>query len=94
MVPSAERQPQDLGEEEAERLRRSHFRLRKASQDLEAFTAPRRMKGRWDNAPVPDEAMEAARAELVASYRALWALHGEILGWPPPSGPGGADPKP
>lgn len=81
MAPPAARRPQDLDEEEAERLRRAHFRLRKASQDLEAFTAPRRMKGRWDNAPVPDEAMDAARAELVTSYQAVWATCGDLLGW-------------
>ena len=84
MGPSADRQPQDLGEEDAERLRRAHGRLRKASQDLEAFTVPRRMRGRWDNAPVPDEAMNAARLELGAAYGALWAAYGELLGWPFP----------
>lgn len=85
MAPTAERQPQDLGEEEAERLRRAHFRLRRASQDLEAFTAPKRMKGRWDNAPVPDEAMDAARAEVAASYRLLWEAYRDLLGWSPPA---------
>lgn len=92
MATSPERRPQELEEEEAERVRRGHVRLRKASQDLEAFTAPRRMRGRWDNAPVPDEAMDAARAELVASYRALWAVYGELLGWAPPPVQGDAAP--
>lgn len=89
MVLPADRSPQDLEGDDAERLRRGHARLRKASQDLEAFTVPRRMAGRWDNAPVPDEAMDAARAELDASYRALWSAYGELLGWTPPrpSGP-------
>ena len=85
MASPDHRQPQDLGEEEAERLRRSHFRLRKASQDLEAFTAPKRMRGRWDNAPVPDEAMGAARTELIAAYQSLWLAYGELLGWEPPA---------
>ncbi|HEX2698892.1 MAG TPA: hypothetical protein VHM89_01650 [Acidimicrobiales bacterium] len=89
MATPGDRQPQELGEEEAERLRRSHGRLRKASQDLEAFTVPKRMRGRWDNAPVPAEAMDAARAELHAAYVALWSVHGELLGWaPPPAGDG------
>lgn len=86
MAPSDSRQPQDLDEDEAERLRRGHVRLRKASQDLEAFTVPKRMRGRWDNAPVPHEAMDAARAELTASYRALWTAYEELLGWTVPPG--------
>ena len=81
MAPPDPRQPQDLDEDEAERLRRGHFRLRKASQDLEAFTVPKRMRGRWDNAPVPAEAMDAARAELAAAYQALGAAYEELLGW-------------
>ena len=81
MAPSEPRQPQDLEEGEAERLRRGHVRLRKASQDLEAFTVPKRMRGRWDNAPVPVEAMDAARAELAAAYRALASAYEELLGW-------------
>lgn len=85
MAPPDQRQPQDLGDEEAEQLRRSHFRLRKASQDLEAFTAPKRMRGRWDNAPVPDEAMDAARSELAAAYDALWVEYRVLLGWEPPA---------
>jgi hypothetical protein len=84
MAPPAPRSPQDLDEDEAERLRRLHVRLRKASQDLEAFTVPRRMKGRWDNAPVPDEAIDAVRRDLGAAYGALWAAYGELLGWPAP----------
>ncbi len=76
-----ERSPQDLDVAEAERLRRLHVRLRKASQDLEGFTVPRRMKGRWDNAPVPDEAVKATGAELAAAYGALWSAYRELLGW-------------
>lgn len=79
----AERQPQDLSEDEAEQLRRAHHRLRKASQDLESFTAPRHMRGRWEPALVPDEAMTAARAELVAAYISVWRAYTELLGWAP-----------
>ncbi len=85
-VPTPEdRPPEELAEEDAERLRRAHHRLRKASQDLEAFTAPRRMRGRWEPAPVPAEAMDAARSELATSYQALWELYRELLGWEPPA---------
>lgn len=88
-MASAERPPQDLETDESERLRRAHVRLRKASQDLEAFTVPVKMRGRWDNAPVPDEAMTAARAEVDLAYRALWDAYAELLGWAPPAGPAG-----
>lgn len=85
MPAAADRAPQDLDEASADRLRLGHGRLRKASQDLEAFTVPRKMRGRWENAPVPDEVMQAARTELAESYRALWAAYGELLGWAPPA---------
>lgn len=85
MPTPAARSPEDLAEEDAERLRRAHHRLRKASQDLESFTAPRRLAGRWAPAPVPDEAMDAARAELATAHAAVWDLYGELLGWPPPA---------
>ena len=86
--PAEERSPQDLSEDDAERVRRAHHRLRKASQDLEAFTAPRQMRGRWDPAPVPTEAMDAARHEMAVAYRALWDAYEELLGWErPPAQP-------
>ena len=88
MAAPPDRSPQDLEAAEAERLRRAHMRLRKASQDVEAFTVPERMRGRWDNAPVPAEAMEAARAELVVAYRVLWEAYGDLLGWSPPDAGG------
>lgn len=85
VAPAEERSPQDLSEEDAERVRRAHHRLRKASQDLEAFTAPRHMRGRWEPAPVPAEAMDAARAELEVAYRAVWDAYRELLGWAGPT---------
>ena len=88
MPAPGDRPPQNLTDEEAERLRRAHHRLRKASQDLEGFTAPRHVRGRWEPAPVPEEAMDAARRELVGSFSALWREYGELLGWDaPPSTP-------
>lgn len=83
----ADRQPQDLEDEESERLRRAHHRLRKASQDLEAFTAPRRMRGRWEPAPVPAEAMDAARAEMAIAWAALWREYADLLAWDQPAPP-------
>jgi len=76
-----------LPDEDAERVRRAHLRLRKASQDLEAYTAPVAMRGRWDPAPVPDQAMAGARADLHAAYTALWSLYADLLGWDPPPCP-------
>ncbi len=84
MTAAGERQPQDLSEEEAERIRRAHHRLRKASQDLEGFTAPKAMRGRWEPAPVPAEAMDAARRELAESYRSLWSAYRDLLRWDAP----------
>jgi hypothetical protein len=81
------RPPQDLGAEEADGLRRAHHRLRKASQDLESFTAPPRMKGRWEPLAVPDEVMEAARSEMGAAWAALWRQYAELLGWEAPGAP-------
>ena len=86
MVPP-DRRPEDLTDDEAERLRRAHHRLRKASQDLEAFTAPRRMRGRWEPQAVPDEAMDGARGEMAVSWAALWRDYAELLGWEPPAAP-------
>lgn len=84
MAAPEERRPEDLSEEDAERLRRAHLRLRKASQDLEAFTVPKRIRGRWDPVPVPPDVVQGVREELAASYRAVWALQRELLGWEEP----------
>lgn len=81
-----------MSEEQAEELRRAHYRLRKASQDLEGFTAPKSMRGRWEPAAVPDEAMDAARAELGAAYERVLSLNAEYLGWEPP-GAAGSPPR-
>lgn len=77
----------ELSEEQAERVRRAHHRLRKASQDLEAYTAPKALRGRWDPAPVPEEAMQGARTDFASAYTALWALYAELWGWEPPGQP-------
>jgi hypothetical protein len=79
------RQPEELTEDEREALRRAHIRLRKTSQDLEALLATPKMRGRWDPAPVPAEAMEGAKSELVKAYAKLWALQRDLLGWDLPA---------
>lgn len=84
--PDAPRQPEELSEEEREELRRAHIRLRKTSQDLEAMLATPKMRGRWDPAPVPPEALEGAKSELVKAYAKLWILHRDLLGWDLPAG--------
>ena len=84
MPSPAPRQPEELTEEEREELRRAHIRLRKTSQDLEALLATPKMRGRWDPAPVPPEAMEGAKSELVKAYAKLWSLQRELLGWDVP----------
>ncbi|MGH9177781.1 MAG: hypothetical protein ACRD0N_04410 [Acidimicrobiales bacterium] len=84
MSDTGPRRPEDLDGEAAERLRRAHLRLRKASQDLEGFTAPPHQRGRWAPAPVPDEAIDAARAELAAAYQNVWTAYRELLGWEAP----------
>lgn len=86
MPPDAPRQPEELTEEDREQLRRAHIRLRKTSQDLEALLATPKMRGRWDPAPVPAEAMEGAKSELVKAYAKLWTLQHELLGWDLPAG--------
>ncbi len=77
---SGRRRPSELDEEERARLRRAHFRLRNASQALEALTASPKQRGRWDPAPPTDEALEGARAELRIAYDAVWALEAELFG--------------
>lgn len=74
------RAPDDLSAEERERLRLGHHRLRKASQDLEGITAPTPLRGRWQPAAAPPEAVDAALRELEAAYAALRRLYETLLG--------------
>lgn len=86
MPDAPARPPEELTEEEREELRRAHIGLRKTSQDLEAMVAATKMRGRWDPAPVPEEALDGARRELVRAYRKVWRLQHELLGWDLPEG--------
>lgn len=89
-MPDAQpRRPEDLSEEDRERIRLAHHRLRKASQELEALTAPRPVRGRWDFVPAPPEVLDSVRSELHAAYNEVWRAHAEVLGWEAPAGLGG-----
>ena len=77
----APRRPEELSEDDRERIRRAHHRLRKASQEVEALLAPRSMRGRWDPVAAPPEVLATVRAELADAYEALVRLHHELLGW-------------
>lgn len=79
---------EELSEDDRERLRRAHHRLRKASQELEALTAPRPVRGRWDFVAAPPEVMGTVRAELADAYREVTSLHDELLDWQPPADAG------
>jgi hypothetical protein len=74
------RRPEQLTDEERARLSRAHFRLRNASQALEALTASQKQRGRWEPTPPTDEALEAARTELRTAYEAVWRIEAELLG--------------
>ena len=76
----------DLSEEDRELIRRSHHRLRKASQELEALIAPRSMRGRWEPVVAPPEVVDHVRSELSAAWDELGRLHHELLGWAPQGG--------
>ena len=88
MTGDERRRPEDLSEEDRERVRRAHHRLRKASQELEALVAPRSMRGRWEPVTAPPEVVQTVRAELAAAYAEVGRVHHELYGWQPPAGLG------
>lgn len=73
--------PEDLSEDDRERLRRAHHRLRKASQELEALTVPRPVRGRWDFVAPPPEVLATVRVEFEGAYQEVTTLHEQLLGW-------------
>lgn len=86
-MPSPERRrPEDLTEEERERVRLAHHRLRKASQELEGLLATKPVRGRWEPTPAPPEVLEVALTDLERAYKELWLLQRDLLGWSPPPG--------
>ncbi|MGH3794175.1 MAG: hypothetical protein ACRDRT_08990 [Pseudonocardiaceae bacterium] len=82
----AVRKPEELSEQERERLHQAHQRLRNTSHALEALTVVKPVRGRWVARPAPAEALEAAQAELHEACQAVWAAQREMLGWDPPAG--------
>jgi len=78
-----QRKPEELSEEERQRLHRAQQRLRNASQALEALTVIEPLRGRWTPTPAPPEALAAARAELDQAYREVVGALSEVLGWEP-----------
>jgi hypothetical protein len=87
----APRRPEDLSEEERQRLHRAHQRLRNASQALEALTVIEPVKGRWKPTPAPAEALEAAQLALHEACQELWRAQRELLGLDSPPGPAAGD---
>ncbi len=83
------REPEELSQEERQRLHRAHQRLRNASQALEALTVVEPVRGRWPARAVPVDALEAAQADLHEACLKLWCTQQELLGLPTPTG--GAD---
>jgi hypothetical protein len=71
-----------LSPAERKQLRRSHERLRAASQELEGLVATEPVRGRWEPEPPPPEILEAARANLARAYEEVSRCHQEILGNP------------
>jgi hypothetical protein len=78
------RTPDELDEDERQRLHRAHQRLRNASQAFEALTVIEKVKGRWAATPAPPEALTGAGVEFSQSYREVWEVLGELLSLSPP----------
>ncbi|MFN2494814.1 MAG: hypothetical protein ABR608_02730 [Pseudonocardiaceae bacterium] len=86
----ARRKPEELSEEERQRLHRAHQRLRNASQALEALTVVEPVRGRWAATPAPFDVLDAAQVELYEAGEGLWQAQRELLCWEHPgAGAGG-----
>lgn len=81
----AGRAPADLSPDERARLHRAHQSLRNASQALEALVATEPIRGRWNPAAAPPEALAAARQDLAAAYGRLLTDEEALFGWGPPT---------
>lgn len=78
-----QRSPEELSDDERQRIHLAHQRLRNSSQALESLLAPETRRGRWPPTPAPPEALAAARDDLRAAYERVERAHAELLGWPP-----------
>lgn len=83
---STRRKPEELTEQERQRLHQAHQRLRNASHALEALTVVEEVRGRWAANPVPPEVLKAAQEELYEAVQQLWRTQYELLSLSPPSG--------
>jgi hypothetical protein len=72
----------DLSADERKELRRTHERLRAASQELEGLVATEPVRGRWEPEPPPAEILDATRTELRRAFDELVRCHEAILGAP------------
>ncbi len=86
----ARRKPEELSEQQRQRLHQAHQRLRNASHALEALTVVEPVRGRWVATPAPVEALDAAQNDLHNAWRELWRAQQELLCWEPPTGALGA----
>lgn len=82
------RKPEELTEQERQRLHQAHQRLRNASHALEALTVVEQARGRWAAAPAPAEALKAAQDDLYEAAQELWRTQYELLSLSPDSDTG------
>lgn len=82
-----QRRPEELTDEERQRLHRAHQHVRNASQQLEALTVIDPMPRRWAAQPAPVEALQAATHDLNAAVQSLWEAQHELLGLERPAAP-------
>ncbi len=78
MTEDMSRRSGDLTDEQRQRLRIAHHRLRNASQAIESLLATEQIRGRWAPVPAPWEAIDGAKEELQQAYRAVVQCHREL----------------
>ncbi len=86
----ARRRPEELSEQQRQRLHQAHQRLRNASHALEALTVVEPVRGRWVATPAPAEALDAAQNDLTNAWQEFWRAQQEVLCCEPPTGALGA----
>lgn len=79
------RKPEELTEQERQRLHQAHQRLRNASNALEALTVVKPVRGRWVAKPAPLDALQAAQDDLYDAGQELWRTQYELLSLQPSS---------
>ena len=86
----AKRKPEELSEQQRQRLHQAHQRLRNASHALEALTVVEPVRGRWVATPAPVEALDAAQNDLCDAWQEFCRAQQELLYYEPPAGALGA----